>query len=245
MCYTLQENKEASRKDDLKVPESLHRSRSARYINIAVDIATRIVRGEYQEGQRIFGRSSLAGRYSVSPETIRRALAILEERGIVELHPGVGVTVRSPAAAENYLAEYGQRQILADIQKRLYTYLEERSRLDLEIARLTNELLDYTFKMATRLQRIQEFRVENNSPLAGKSLENVQFRARTGGTVLAIQRNGKEIVSPEAHTVIQPGDILIVIAPPEAIEHTRELNLTPVTGLSPALTEPRDSSFRD
>ncbi len=212
------------------MPDSLNRSRSARYINIAIDIAARIARGEHQEGQRIFGRSSLAGRYNVSPETIRRALAILEERGVVELHPGVGVTVRSLAAAESYLAEYGQRQILADIQKRLNTCLEARSKLDLEIAHLTNELLDYTFKMATRLQRIQEFRVDSNSSLAGKSLDDVQFRTRTGGTVLAIQRNDKEIVSPEAHTIIHPGDILIVIAPPEAIEHTKELNLTPLTG---------------
>ncbi|HHW42119.1 MAG TPA: GntR family transcriptional regulator [Syntrophomonadaceae bacterium] len=217
------------------VPEVQHRNRSARYINIAVDIATRIARGEYREGQRIFGRSSLAGRYNVSPETIRRALAILEERGIVKLQPGVGVTVQNHIAAGNYLAEYGQRQILADIQKRLHTYLEERSRLDAEIAELTNELLDYTFKMANRFQRIHEFRVEPGSPLIGKSLEDVRFRARTGGTVLAIQRNGKEIVSPEANTVIQLDDILIVVAPQDAIKHAQELNLTPLTGPAPNL----------
>lgn len=206
------------------------RKHSARYINIAVDIATRIARGEYQENQRIFGRSSLAGRYNVSPETIRRALAILEERGIVKLQPGIGVTVCSQRAAENYLAEYGQRQILSDIQKRLHIYLEERSRLDKEIEHLINELLDYTFKMATRLQRIHEFRVEANSPLNGKSLEDVQFRARTGGTVLAIQRNGKEIISPDACTIIHAGDILVVVASQEVIELSQGLNLTPLTG---------------
>lgn len=212
------------------LPDNLHQGHFARYINIAVDIATRIARGEYREGQRIFGRSSLAGRYSVSPETIRRALAILEERGIVELHPGIGVTVQSKPNAENYLAEYGQRQILSDIQRRLNQYLDERSRLDNEIVRLTDELLDYTFKMATRLQRIQELRVEPDSPLAGKSLEDVQFRARTGGTVLALQRHAKEIVVPEAHTIIQAGDVLTVIAPPEAVEHTQDLHLTLLTG---------------
>jgi K+/H+ antiporter YhaU regulatory subunit KhtT len=215
------------------LPDNRQQTHSARYINIAVDIATRIARGEYREGQRIFGRSSLAGRYNVSPETIRRALAILEERGIVELHPGIGVTVRSKSNAEAYLAEYGQRQILSDIQRRLHEYLEERSRLDGEIVRLTDELLDYTFKMATRLQRIHELRVEANSPLAGKSLEDVQFRTRTGGTVLTVQRHTKEIVSPEAHTIIQAGDVLTVIAPPEAIEHTEGLNLTLLTGARP------------
>lgn len=211
------------------------RSRSARYINIAVDIATRIARGEYREGQRIFGRSSLAGRYNVSPETIRRALAILEERGIVKLQPGIGVTVCNHTAAGNYLAEYGQRQILADIQKRLHNYLQERSRLDAEISELTNELLDYTFKMANRFQRIHEFRVEPGSPLVGKSLEAVRFRARTGGTVLGIQRNGREIVSPDANTIIEQDDILIVVAPEEAIAQAQELRLTLLTGPAPHL----------
>jgi len=210
--------------------ENSHQSHFARYINIAVDIATRIARGEYREGQRIFGRSSLAGRYNVSPETIRRALAILEERGIVELHPGIGVTVRSKPYAEGYLAEYGQRQILSDIQQRLHQYLDERTLLDNEIARLTDELLDYTFKMATRLQRIHEFRVEAGSPMVGKSLGEVQFRSRTGGTVLAVQRHTKEIFAPEADTIIQSGDVLTVIAPPEAIEQTQGLNLTLLTG---------------
>ncbi len=217
--------------------ENSHHSHFARYINIAVDIATRIARGEYREGQRIFGRSSLAGRYNVSPETIRRALAILEERGIVELHPGIGVTVQSKPNAEGYLAEYGQRQILSDIQQRLHQYLDERSRLDNEIVRLTDELLDYTFKMATRLQRIQELRVEANSPMVGKSLGEVQFRSRTGGTVLAVQRHTKEIVAPEAGTIIQAGDVLTVIAPPEAIEQSQSLNLTILTGHPPQTTE--------
>ena len=214
-----------------------HQGHFARYINIAVDIATRIARGEYREGQRIFGRSSLAGRYNVSPETIRRALAILEEREIVELHPGIGVTVHSKPNAEGYLAEYGQRQILADIQHRLHQHLDERIRLDNEIVRLTDELLDYTFKMATRLQRIQELRVEADSPMIGKSLGEVQFRSRTGGTVLAVQRHTMEIVAPEADTIIQAGDVLTVIAPPEAIEKTQGLNLTILTGKPPQATD--------
>lgn len=213
--------------------------RSARYVKIAVDIATRIARGEYREGQRIFGRSYLAGRYNVSPETIRRALAILEERKVVKVQPGIGVVVCSHIAAENYLAEYGQRQILSDIQKQLGTYLEERRKLDLKIIRLTDELLDYTFKMATRFQRIHEFRVEPGSPLIGKNLGETQFRSRTGGTILAIRRDGKEFVSPDANTIIRENDVLTVVAPEEAIRQSKELNLSILTGSpgSPKLTE--------
>lgn len=218
------------------VSEELPRSRSAKYIKIAVDIATCIARGEYREGQKILGRSSLAGRYNVSPETIRRALAVLEEKKIVKLQPGVGVIVISHAAAEDYLAEYGQRQILEDIQKDLYFYLEERRKLDLKIAQLTDELLEYTFKMATRFQRIHEFRVEAESPLVGKSLKEADFRTRTGGTILSIHRNGKEIVSPNADTVIKKNDVLTVVAPEEAIEQSRDLNLALLSGPTRKIT---------
>jgi K+/H+ antiporter YhaU regulatory subunit KhtT len=139
--------------------------------------------------------------------------------------------------AENYLMEYGQRQILADIQKKLRAHLEERSKLDAAIAQLTDELLNYTFKMATRFQRIHEFRVEDDSALIGKSLEDVQFRARTGGTVLAIQRNGKEVFSPDAQTIIKAHDILIVIAPQDAFANSQDLNLSQLAGTDPSLTE--------
>jgi K+/H+ antiporter YhaU regulatory subunit KhtT len=214
------------------VSEASSRRRTAKYITIAVDIATCIARGQYRVGQKILGRSSLAGRYGVSPETIRRALAILAERNIVKLQPGVGVIVCSQFAAENYLAEYGEHQILEDIQKKLHSYLEERRKLDQKISQLTEDLLDYTFKMATRFQRIHEFRVEAESPLIGKSLKEADFRTRVGGTILSILRHGSEIVSPNADTIIEKDDVLTVIAPEEAIEYFRELDLTFLSGFT-------------
>lgn len=175
----------------------------SRYATIAIDIATRIARGEYREGQKIFGRSTLAGKYNVSPETIRRALTLLQDTGIVQVSPGVGVVVKSQKAAEAFLAECGQRQILRDMQERLHRLLRERDRINNEIEKLMNELLDYTFKMAGNLQRIEEIRVLPTSPLVGKSLAEAKFRAQTGSTVLAIYRGGEEILSPQADTVIK------------------------------------------
>ncbi len=183
----------------------------ARYITIAVDIATHIVRGEYRIGQKIFGRSTLAGKYNVSPETIRRALTLLQERGIVEVMPGVGVVVKSDVSAREYLADYNQKKVLLDIQDRLTELLKKREKLNMEIDHLTNELLDYTFKMAGRLQKLDEVTVPHNSPLIGMSLAETDFRVRTGATVLSIYRNGHEMLSPEAKTTLQPGDVLLIV----------------------------------
>jgi K+/H+ antiporter YhaU regulatory subunit KhtT len=86
--------------------------------------------------------------------------------------------------------------------------------------------------MATRFQRIHEFRVEAESPLIGKSLKEADFRTRVGGTILSILRHGSEIVSPNADTIIEKDDVLTVIAPEEAIEYFRELDLTFLSGFT-------------
>ncbi|MFZ5632902.1 MAG: TrkA C-terminal domain-containing protein [Bacillota bacterium] len=195
----------------------------ARYVNIAIDIASRIVRGEYREGQKIFGRSTLAGKYNVSPETIRRALTLLQDTGIVDVSPGVGVVVRSRRAAEAFLAQSGQRQVLRDVQERLHFLLRERDKLNAEIEKLMNELLDYTFKMAGRFQKIEEIKVTRYSPLVGKSLMEAAFREKTGATVLAVYRNGEEIISPGADTIIEAEDILIMVVHPEMKEQLHTL----------------------
>lgn len=195
----------------------------ARYITIAVDIATCIARGEYRIGLKIFGRSTLAGKYNVSPETIRRALTLLQEKGIVEVIPGVGVVVKSDRAASEYLAEYNQKKILLDIQERLTDLLREREKLNTEIDHLTNQLLDYTFKMAGRLQKLEEIIVPPDSPLLGKSMAEADFRARTGATVLSIYRNGYEILSPEARTTLQAGDVLILVGTHDSARMVNQL----------------------
>ena len=53
------------------------------YHKIALDIANKIHLGEIKEGSLLKGRSSLAATYNVSPETIRRAMKILEDLGVV------------------------------------------------------------------------------------------------------------------------------------------------------------------
>ena len=45
----------------------------SQYLQIALDIAQRIAKGELPEGSRIYGRSLMASEYNVSPETVRRA----------------------------------------------------------------------------------------------------------------------------------------------------------------------------
>lgn len=180
----------------------------ARYITIAADIADRIVRGEYQEGQKVFGRSTLAGKYNVSPETIRRALTLLQEVGIVQVAPGIGVVVQSVAAAQKYLQDFDQRRVLVGIHEQLHELVKERDRINSGISKLMEELMEHTIQLETRLYRIEEWKVLPESPLVGHSLAECKLNE---SRVLAIHRKGEEeITDPPPDRVIQSGDILTI-----------------------------------
>ena len=78
------------------------RKQSTRYIDIALNIATLIVNGELSEGDKVSGRSTLAGRYNVSPETVRRAVTLLKESGVVDSSPKSGISILSAYKAHEF-----------------------------------------------------------------------------------------------------------------------------------------------
>ena len=75
----------------------------SQYLQIALDLATRIAQGELAEGSRIYGRSVLASEYGVSPETIRKALRLLADMKVVDVKPQSGAVVLS---ADRFPAHY-------------------------------------------------------------------------------------------------------------------------------------------
>lgn len=126
----------------------------ARYITIAMDLAERVAHGDYIEGQKISGRSTLAGLYNVSPETIRRALSLLQESGVVKVVPGAGVFVNSVDATREYLAESSQYKVIMEMQERLVAMISERNKLNAQIEHLTTELLDYVLSVLSTKHKI-------------------------------------------------------------------------------------------
>ncbi len=127
---------------------------TARYITIAMDIAERVLKGDYKEGQKISGRSTLSGLYNVSPETVRRALTLLQEADVVRVLPGAGVHVNSVEAARDYLAESGQYKVVKEMQDRLARMVLERNQLNAKIEHLTTELLEYISSVLSAKHKI-------------------------------------------------------------------------------------------
>jgi TrkA domain protein len=59
--------------------------------------------------------------------------------------------------------------------------------------------------------RMDWIKVQPESCLANKKIIESQIRTKTGSTIIAIQRGGKMIGSPDVNEVILPGDVLMAI----------------------------------
>lgn len=113
------------------------------YVHVAVDIARRVASREYQEGQRISGRSTLSGLYKVSPETIRKAVALLEDWGILKAQPGSGVWILSKTRVEDFLRWVDEEKGFREAIARLSRLMEERRRLDREMEQLVEKIVGF------------------------------------------------------------------------------------------------------
>ena len=69
------------------------------YLRVAGDIAARIASGELAPGARLLAERALAEYYGVAYGTVRRAMQVLRERGLIETIHGRGTFVSATGAA--------------------------------------------------------------------------------------------------------------------------------------------------
>ena len=66
-------------------------------------------------------------------------------------------------------------------------------------------------------------RVPNDSPVANRTLAELNLRGETGATVLAIIRDGAQVLIPSGHDHVLAGDVLAVAGSEDAISAAREM----------------------
>lgn len=74
-----------------------------RYRRIAHELLSDITTGRMRVGDRLPGEHELRERYSCSRHTVRDALRVLEDLGLIDRLPGVGTVVVSAAARDVYV----------------------------------------------------------------------------------------------------------------------------------------------
>jgi voltage-gated potassium channel len=70
---------------------------------------------------------------------------------------------------------------------------------------------------------IEDVAVETDSPIVGKTFDDLDFRQATGATVLALLREGSPLVNPPGHLVLQPADHLLALGTSEQLARLERL----------------------
>lgn len=182
------------------------------YAQISLDLAAKIASGKLSEGDKISGRSGLAGLYRVSPETIRRAIQLLEDINIVRTKAGSGIYVVSRDQALAYIERHRTMTGFREIRDEINLLIGQKEEIETRIKHLIVQLED----QASRLQNVlpiypYEVRVPDDSPLIGTSIIDSRFWQNTGGTIIAIKRGNVLTNSPGPYATLQAGDSLLVI----------------------------------
>lgn len=189
------------------------------YSQIALDIAMRISRGEIQESTKLYGRSVLASQYGVSPETIRRAIKILEDVQIVKTHESKGSEVISKEKAKEYVNKFSELNDIRVKQRKLKELLDELGKLSQEINEIASSVvrINEHFTVTSPFVPYEEV-IPETSPLIGKTLGEVRFWQQTNATVIAIRRGDQIILSPGPYATLMAKDIIIYIGDTKSVE---------------------------
>ncbi|PKK40349.1 Transcriptional regulator, GntR family [Clostridiaceae bacterium JG1575] len=192
------------------------------YQQIAIDIASRIANGEFPEGTRISGRSTLAGQYNVSPETIRRSVSLLEDMDIVAVTHGSGILVESVEHSMRFINQFKEVDSIAGIKTAIADLLREREALDQKLRESIDRVLDYTvrFKTSNPFAPL-EMEIPGDSHLIGKAIGEVNFWQNTGATIIAVKRGDELILSPGPYMTFQDNDAFLMVGDEDSYNRVR------------------------
>lgn len=190
----------------------------ARYLKIAVDIAARIVAGDLEVGEKIKGRSVLSTEYNVSPETIRRAMAILSDKEVVEVNAGSGITVLSREKAIEFVKSFKDDESISELNTHLHELFDKRKEIDEEISSTAKQIIDMYKYMRSDLITPVEVLLPDDSHVIGKSIGALQIWHNTGATVIGVVQGNQVIISPGPYYEFAKDDNVLIVGDENVVE---------------------------
>lgn len=182
------------------------------YKQIALDIAGRIYNGDMKDGDKVPGRSALASNYNVSPETVRKAIKILEDMKVVHSMKGSGVIVKSKDKAYDFINRFHSIESITTLKHDIDGLIEKKLEIEKDITELIGKIVDYSNRLRyTNPLTPIEYEIPDTSEIIGKSIGESNFWQNTGATIVAIRREGELCISPGPYFVFEKGDVLLVV----------------------------------
>lgn len=193
----------------------------AGYKSIALDIAQRVVSGEFPVQSKISGRSLLASQYHVSPETIRKAIGLLKDENIVSVSQGIGIEIISDQNAYDYITRNNYLKSVYFLKQDLQQLLIQKKEIDSKFEVLINALINASDQLQNlKPYNLIEIKVSDHSQALGKTIANLQFWQNTGATIVALRRGTNVSISPGPHVILRENDVLVVVGDGQVQERT-------------------------
>lgn len=180
---------------------------TSKYQKIAVSVAQRIVSGEYEVGEKLKSRTTIASTFNVSPETARKGLNILADLNILTLKHGSGAIVLSKEKAIEFINQYESTHSIAVIKEKIRQNIRHQQEGMEELSSLVNDFLMQSQNISKQFPLAPyEIIVNKDTDHFGKSIGVLNLWHQTGATVVAIEHEGQFLISPGPYAVIEKGD---------------------------------------
>lgn len=197
-------------------------TKTPNYIKIAVDIAHRIINNEFLEGEKITGRTTLVSIYNVSPETIRRSLALLKDMDVVTVNEKSGIIINNKNAAKEFLFKFKTKSDFTNLNNETFDLIKMRKEIDNKLEKNITSIIEF----ATQLRNVGsiipfENIVKKDSVAVGKSIGELNFWHNTKATIIAVKRDGDLFLSPGPYFIINTDDIIVYVGDDSVLENVK------------------------
>ena len=191
------------------------------YRSISLDIAQRIINDEFPEGTKLSGRSLLASQYNVSPETIRKAISLLKEEGVVNVSQGKEITILSVQKSYLFIEHCKSSDSVYSLRQDAEILLKKKREMDNHLEDILKNIINYS----DRLRNLSpynpvEIEVIAGSHVSGKKICDIKLWQHTGATIVAIRRGTEIIISPGPGAVIKAYDRIVVVGKSDVLERS-------------------------
>lgn len=187
-------------------------NKTSKYEKIAIDIAYGILSGEWIVGEIITGRTTLSAKYSVSSETIRRALKLLEEQNVVKSIERKGILIKAKEFADVFVTEHKTKDRILSLREDISTMILEKQRIENVVLDSIDDIIEQSMLLRNiGVINPLEVNVSASSNLIGKSIGEVKFWEHTGATVIGINRNAHLYLSPGPKFIFENDDIILYV----------------------------------
>lgn len=165
----------------------------------------------------------MASEYNVSPETIRRAVNLLEDMDVVVASQGSGIFIFSVSNAYSFINKFQNKETIRSLKNEIKDLLLQKK----EIESLINEKVEKIVDFSDRLKNLNilaplEIEIDHTSKLIGRTISETKFWQNTGATIIAIKRNSAFVLSPGPYGGFEKGDTIFVVGGEDVIQRVRQ-----------------------